>query len=174
MAVYTATRSGTRVPSTASGLAQNLKRAWGTIEFTATPLLGDTIQMCKLPKGAMIVGGALKGDKLDSYATGSSLMSVNIGLDKAITCADGTAVTALSTSTALASAWNLGPDAAAVAGYKPDVGVRNVPLGGLLLTNGPLLTSDETIAYITVNASAVAFTSGTITLEVDYYTAQHS
>lgn len=173
MTVFTATRAGTRVVSETVGWAAGLKRAWGTIEVATVATIADTYVMCKIPKGALIVGGALKGDKIDSYATGSALMSINIGLDKAITCADGTAVTAASTSTALASAWSIGPDAAAVAGYKPDVGVRNVPLGGLLLTNGPLLMSDETNAYITVNASILALTTGTLTLEVDYIMSQH-
>lgn len=174
MAVYTATRAGSNRPSSASGWAVDSKRAWGTIEFTATPLLGDTIYMVKLPKGAMITGGFLQGDKIDSVTAGSSLMSINIGLDKAFTTADGTSFTSASGSNALASAWNLGPDAATSATYKPDNNVRNVPLGGVLLTNGPILTSDETNVYITVNASAVAFTSGTITLLVDYYMAQHA
>lgn len=174
MAIQTATRAGFSKSSASAGWAQDVKRQWGSLELTATPLLGDVLQMVKLPKGALIIGGALKGDKIDSVASGSFLMSVNIGLDKAVTIvADGTSVTAASTSNALASAWSIGPDAAAVTGYKPDSNVRNVPLGGLLLTNGPLLTTDECFAQITVNASALAFTTGTLILEVDYYMAQH-
>ena len=169
MTINTATRAGTNFVPVTLGWAQDLKRAWGTIEVTSNPTIGDTFVMCKLPKGALIMGGALKGDKLDSTGSGSALMSVNIGLDKAVTCADGTTVTSASTSTALGSAWSLGPDAAAVTGYKPETGVRNVPLGGLILTNGPLLTSDDCNAYVIVNASALAFTTGTLTLEVDYY-----
>ena len=176
MTIFTATRAGASKPSVASGWSLDIKRAWGTIEYgsTAAPTIADTFVMCKLPKGAMIVGGYLQGDKLDSFGAGSALLSVNIGLDKAITTATGTTVTASSTSNALAANWSLGSDAAGLHGYQPVAGVRNAPLGGLLLTDGPLLVSDEANAYITINASALAVTTGTLTLMVDYYMAQHA
>lgn len=176
MTVFTATRAGAGKQSASAGWAQDVKRAWGTIEYgaTAAPTIGDTFVMCKLPKGAMIVGGYLQGDKLDSFGAGSALLSVNIGLDKAIVTATGTTVTSASTSNALAANWSLGSDAAVLHGYKQDLGVRNAPLGGLLLTDGPLLLSDEGNAYITINASALAVTTGTLTLMVDYYMAQHA
>lgn len=174
MATYTATRAGSTKPSAATGWAVELKRAWGTIEVSSNPAPSDSFVMCKLPKGAMIVGGYLQGDKLDSTGSGSACLTINIGVDKAVTAADGTAVTSASTSNALASAWALGPDAVAVTGYKADAGARNLPLGSLLLTNGPLLTSDECNAVVTVITSANGLTTGTLTLMVDYYMAQHS
>lgn len=176
MTIFTAARAGASKPSVAAGWSLDVKRAWGTIEYgaTAAPAAADTFVMCKLPKGALIVGGYLQGDKLDSNGTGSSLLSINIGIDKAITTATGTAVTAASTSNCLASNWVLGSDAVAISGYQRADGVRNTPLGGLLLTDGPLLVSDEANAYITINASALAVTTGTLTLMVDYYMAQHA
>lgn len=174
MANFVATRAGTRVPSASSGWAQDLKRAWGTIEVTTKPATSDTYVMCKLPKGALIVGGYLQGDKIDSSGSGSACMTVNIGVDAAITTATGTSVTTASTSNALASAWALGPDAAAVTGYKPDADVRNLPLGSLLQTDGPLLVSDECNVIVKAANGACGFTSGTMTLLVDYYMAQHS
>lgn len=173
MTINTATRAGKGTPSAAVGWGQELKRAWGTIEVTANPAPLDTFVMCKLPKGALIMGGALLGDKLDSTGSGSACLTINIGVDKAVTAADGTAVTAASTSTALASAWAIGPDAAAVTGYKPDTG-RNLPLGSLLLTNGPLLTSDECNVIVTAVTSAAGLTTGTLTIYVDYNMSQHS
>lgn len=173
MTVNTATRAGTTKPSAASGWAQNTKVAWGTIEVTSNPAPLDTFIMAKLPKGALIVGGRITGDPLDSSGSGSALMSINIGVDKAVTAADGTAVTAASTSNALISSLPLGPDAVAVAGYKA-TNSRNFPFGSLLVTNGPLLTSDECNAYIVVTASALAFTTGTINLFVEYYMSTHS
>lgn len=173
MAVNTAIRAGQNKPSISGGLALDTKRAWGTIEVVTNPAPLDTFVMCKLPKGAVITGGWLLGDKLDSTGSGSGCLTINIGVDKAVTAADGTAVTSASTSNALASAWALGPDAAAVTGYKPDVG-RNLPLGSLLFTNGPLLTSDECNVIVTVITSANGLTTGTLTLYVDYYQAQSS
>lgn len=173
MTVNTATRAGQNKPSISGGLALDVKRAWGTIEVTANPAPLDTFVMCKLPKGAVITGGWLLGDKLDSTGSGSACLTINIGVDKAVTAADGTAVTSASTSNALASSWALGPDAAAVTGYKPDT-ARNLPLGSLLLTNGPLLLSDECNAIVTVITSANGLTTGTLTLYVDYYQSQSS
>lgn len=173
MTISTATRALTTRPSAAAGWAVELKRAWGTLEVTANPAPLDTFIMCKLPKGAMIVGGALLGDKIDCAVATTACLTVNLGVDKAVLTATGTTVTAASTSTALGTAWALGPDVAAVTGYKPDTG-RNQPLGGLLLTDGPLLTSDECNAVISVVTSGQGIVSGTLTMFVDYYMAQHS
>jgi hypothetical protein len=174
MAQLRATRAGTLVQSVSSGWAGQVQKAWGAYEHTVSPAAADTVVMCKLPKGALVVGGAVKGDKLDSAGSGSSLASINIGLSAAVTTIDGTTVTAASTSNCLLAALNLGPDTAAVTGYKPEAGVRNVPLGGLLLTHGPILTTDECEAYVTWTASALAFATGTMILEVDYIIARHS
>lgn len=174
MAQLRATRAGTKVPSAASGWNSQVQKAWGYYEHDASPAAGDTVVFCKLPKGALVIGGYVKGDKLDSVGSGSSLASINIGLDAAVTTPDGTSVAATSTSNCLLAALNLGPDTAAVTGYKPESGVRNVPLGGLLLTHGPLLTSAECHAYVTWTASALAFTTGTMILEVDYIMTQHN
>lgn len=176
MTAYTATRAGTTKPSAAAGWAQDLKRAWGTYEYgsAVTVVAADTIIMCKLPKGAMIVGGYLQGDQIDSQSVGSFGLSINIGLDKAVVLPSGTTVTSASTSNALASQWSLGPDAAVSSTYKPDNAVRNVPLGSLLLTEGPLLTTDETNVYITVRASATGLTTGSLNLLVDYYQSIHA
>lgn len=173
MTVNTAVRAGANKPSISGGLAGDLKWAWGTIEVTANPAPLDTFVMCKLPKGAMIVGGELLGDKLDSTGSGSACLTINIGVDKAVTAADGTAVTSASTSNALGASWALGPDAAAVTGYKPETG-RKQPLGGLLMSNSYLLTSDECNAVVTVITSANGLTTGTLTLAVAYYQSQSS
>ena len=180
MVAYTASRAGVTKPSAAAGWAVDSKRAWGSFEYGASAAIAaaDTIVMCKLPKGAAITGGYLQGDQIDSQSTGSFGLSINIGLDKAVVFLSGsnsgTTVTSSSTSNALASQWSLGPDAAVSSTYKPDNAVRNVPLGSLLLTDGPLLTTDETNVYITVRASATGITTGTLTLLVDYYQHQHA
>lgn len=173
MTVNTATRAGANKPSAASGWAQNHQTAWGTIEVSSNPAPTDTFVMCKLPKGAMIIGGRLMGDKLDSTGSGSGCLTINIGVDKAVTMPNGTSVTTASTSNALGASWALGPDAAAVTGYKPETG-RNQPLGGLLLSDGPLLCSDECNVVVTVITSANGLTTGTMTLEVEYYMSQHA
>ncbi len=168
MATFTATRAGASRSAVATGNAQQLQTAWGTIEITTNPLLADKFVMCKVPKGAYIVGGRITGDALDSTGSGSALLSMNVGVDAAVTTATGTTVTAASTSTAMGAAFLFGPDAAAVAGYK-QTGTRNYPLGALLYSDGPLLTSDDCNAQLTVAASGLAFSTGTLNLFVDYY-----
>ncbi len=177
MATTTAARAGFLKPTSATGWASDMKRAWGVITVSTSSVTGDVFQMVKLPKGAVVIGGALKGDKLDSATSGSGALAINIGFDKAVQLLyTGTSVSSASTSNALASAWTLGGsgDTAAVTGYKPDAGVRNIPLGSLLLTDGPMLTTDETMVSVIVTATATAVVTGELILEVDYYMAQHS
>src|SRR5262245_15857641 len=177
MATFVATRAGVTRPTVNVGWANDSKTQWGAIAITAKPSQNDVFQMLRLPKGALVYGGRLRGDKIDSSASGSASLQVNIGFDKAVVIQGGTnagvTVTASSTSNALASTWSLGPDAAAVTGYKPDADVRNLPLGSLLLTDGPLLTTDETVVSVTIVTSCLALTTGDMILEVDYYMSQH-
>lgn len=168
MTVFTATRAGSTKPTVGLGNAQDVKVSWGTIEITTNPLLADKYVMCKVPKGAYIIGGKITGDALDSSGSGSALLSMNVGVDVAVTLPNSTVVATTSTSTALGAAFLFGPDAVAVAGYK-QTGSRNFPLGALLYSDGPLLTSDDGNAYLTVAASGLAFTTGTLNLFVDYY-----
>jgi hypothetical protein len=176
MAVYTTTRAAAGRPSAASGWAQDIKTAWGTFEWGATgvPAAADTIIMCKLPKGALILGGRVTGDALEDTSVGSGLLSINIGLDKAVVTPAGTTVSASSTSNALASNWVLGSDVLALQSGISLGSKRNIPLGSLLFSEGPLLTTDETNAYVTVGASTFRLTTGTFNLYIDYYQAQHS
>lgn len=174
MVTRTATRAGVLKTAAATGWAQDVKRAWGTFEYGADAVqaVADTIVMCKLPKGAIVVGGLLTGDKIDSNLAGSALLSINIGIDQAVVLPNGTTVTSASTSVALANAWSLGPDAAVIVGVNGENG-RRMQLGGLLVTDGPLLCTADCNAYIVTNATALNLTTGTLTLLVDYYMASH-
>lgn len=171
MTTYVASRAAPSRQAVSTGWANDLKSAWGTIEYGATgvPAATDTIIMCKLPKGAVIIGGRLTGDALEETSVGSGLLSINIGLDKAITTATGTSVTSASTSNALASNWVLGSDVLALQGGISTGNKRNIALGSLLYSDGPLTTTDETNVYITIGASTFRLTTGTLNLYVDYY-----
>lgn len=170
MTVTTAVRAGPTKTVAALGFALDRKTQWGTVEVTANMAPLDTFIMAKLPKGAVIVGGALLGDKLDSTGAGSACLSLNIGVDKAVVLPNGTTVTTLSTSNALAASWGgFGSEGGAVTGYKPEATGRNLPLGGLLLSDGPLLCTDDCNVVITIITSQGGVVSGTLTLVVDYY-----
>lgn len=157
MTTYTATRGAATFPVAGGvGSAQSLKVAYGTIEISANPAPGDIFEMCRVPKGAVIVGGRVTGDKLDSIGSGSALLDIDIGLNVA-----GTRDT-----DALGNfgVWN----GAAVAGVKPEAG-HNFPLGGLLISDGPQTVDAEAIVEATVIASALAFATGTLSVQVHYY-----
>ncbi len=155
MTTFTATRAASGFPVAAGGNAGEKKTAYGTIEITTNPLAGDLYYFCRVPKGAVIVGGRVQGDKLDSSGSGSALLDIDMGVD------DGGTVD----TDALGNfgVWN----PAAVAGYKPEIG-HNFPLGGVLMSEGSYTCSNETIVRGTVVASGLAFTTGTLSVYVDY------
>jgi hypothetical protein len=167
MTTYTATRAAATFPvfkPVGSGVRST---AWGSIQLTTALAANDVIKLCKLPRGAIVTGGRIKGSKLASGATAASQsMVLNVGVDASITTGLGTNVAKTSTSTALASGTI--PNGAGVTGVS-DAGY-NWPLGGLLVTDGPFTTQDDATVYVTVVASAgsASFVSGVLTLEVDY------
>lgn len=172
MAIFTASRGASSRQAAAEGSAQSKHTAWGTIEVSVLPVLADVYQMCKLPKGAIILGGRLLGDKLGSGTSfGSTCLTLNVGVDCAVTLPNGTAVTTASTSTAMGV---LTPEGAAQ-NWKTETGY-NQPLGGLLITDGPFTLGDNATASLIVGTAvgSGSFTTGTLTLEVDYYMGTHS
>lgn len=152
------------------GWSQERKVAHGTIEITDSGMMAanSIIYMVKYPKGAMITGGRVYGDPIDSSGTSSALACIHVGLSTGFTAADGTVYGATTATACLVSSLPLGPDAVAVVGYKA-TNTRNFPFGGLVITNGPLLAADDGFAYVTFTASALALTSGTLAIELDYY-----
>jgi len=173
MAILYATQARSGVTSKSVGQAGGAKVAFGSYEISDSVSLGSYIYMCKIPKGAYITGGRVTGDPIDSSGSGSALMSIHVGVDKAVTGASGTAVTAASTSNCLVSSLAVGPDAVAVTGYKA-TNTRNFPFGSLLITDGPLLTSDECNVIVAVTASTLALTTGTLNVIVEYYMSTHN
>jgi hypothetical protein len=75
MVTYTAATAGAGKQARAVGWAGTLKTAIGIYEVDVIHVLGDTIEMVKLPKGAVIVGGWLRGDKSISHCMAVSVFS---------------------------------------------------------------------------------------------------
>lgn len=154
MATVTATRASSTKPVSGHGFAGNKKQAWGVYNVTASLAAGTVIEMCRVPKGAVITGGVFAGSVIESTV---QTLDIDIGyatngVDTADTDAFG----------------NLGTlNGTAVAGVKPDTGYR-YPLGGVLLTAGPKTMGAETVISLLVNASATTWTSGVLSLVVDY------
>lgn len=155
MATLTSTQAAETFPTHGTGPAGSLKVAYGTYAFTDAGVgAGDVIELCKVPAGAVVLGGyALAGD-LD---TGTEALDIDIGwaaTDDEAADPDGFGNFGVWTGDAIT---NLVP----VAGnYKP--------LQGVLLTAGPKSFSAEATIEMVVNADAATPASGTITLVVFY------
>lgn len=142
-------------PAPGLGLAGTKKVGYGTVHFTsAGPAAGDSIVMCRVPKGAVILGGRFRGSLLESSTSGASL-DLDIGI--------------ISGNTDTDAFGNLGVVVgAAKTGLQVETGY-NYPFGGVLLTSGyPLTLTSESEIGLTCVASATNYQSGWLSLEVDY------
>lgn len=137
------------------GDAYNLKVAVGVYEIAANVEDGDIFEMCKIPAGAVVVGGHVMGDDLD---TGIEALDMDIGWASNGTDAadpDGFG--------------NLGVwTGDAVTGIKPEAGIY-YPFAGVLYTGGPKKFAAETTIQIEANVAAATGGTGTVTVVVYYY-----
>jgi len=155
MATFTATRAASTFPVTSHrGGALNV--AWGTIEVSANPVAADIYELCRLPAGAVVVGGRFLSDDLDTNAT--ETLDLDLGwLANGVEAAD---------SDGFGNFGVMGTDT--VAGVKPESGY-NFALGGVLITDGPKSFTNETVVAVTCVATAATFAAGTMSVVIYYY-----
>lgn len=156
MATLIGTRAASNVaPYTGIG-SGNLCVAYGHYDLAANPTAADIIQLCRLPRGAVVLGGWVSIEDIDSNTT----EEVDIDL--------GYAANGVQTAD---------PDAFgnfdvitgdAIAGYTVVAGAH-MPLRGEL-TNGPLTLGGETVVQAVVNVDAATFAAGTIYAVILYVT----
>lgn len=155
MATFTATRAEATFPVFKASGAGNLCAAYGTIEIAANPADGDIYELCRVPAGAIVVGGTLYADDLDTNATETLDMDVGWaanGSDAADPDGFG----------------NLGVWTGDVtADVKPVVG-NMFDLQGVLLTSGPQAFVNETLIQVEANAAAATAGTGTLSIVVYY------
>lgn len=156
MTTFTAVQAAATYPVAKPSTAGVLMCAYGTIEVAVNPVIADIYQMCRLPKGAIVHGGMIYSDDLDTNA--SETLDLDIGwAANGVELADPDGL------------GNLGPLLTdTLAGIKPEAGYQ-FPLGGTLITDPPLAFGAETIIQITAVAAAATFAAGTLSLRV-YYT----
>jgi hypothetical protein len=141
----------------------------------------DVYYFGKLPKGAVICGGRLYSGRLASGAcTGSCCVELVLGVDQILANASGSTFSVASLTSGLG---HFGPiDYTTASGgvsgttSKFEAGFTH-PLGGLLLTNGPLtVTTDQTNVFATlvVAAGSGSGISGYLNLDLDYITGTYS
>jgi len=155
MTTFTAARAASTFPVTRPA-AGSLGVAWGVIEVAVNPVAADIYEMCRVPKGAVIVGGSIRSDDLDTNAT--ETLDLDVGyLANGVESADPDAFGNLGVFTT-----------DTVAGIKPETGY-NFPFGGVLSTDGPLTLNAETVIAVTTVATAATFAAGTLSVVVYYY-----
>jgi hypothetical protein len=156
MATLTGSKGAATV-SPYSGIgAGNLCVAYGHYDFAANPTAADVINLCRLPRGAVVLSGWYSLEDIDSNA--SEEVDIDIGYPtNGVDVADPDAFGNFDVVTG-----------DVVAGYNVVAGTL-MPLRGVL-TNGPLTLSAETIVQAVVNVDAATFAAGTLYVIVHYVT----
>jgi len=152
----TSTRAAASFPVAAGGPAGMLMVATGTYEIAANVEAGDIFEMCKVPANAIVVGGYLYGDDLDTDAT--ETIDLDIGWkanDDEVTDTDGFG--------------NFGvQNGDAITNWKPVAGIY-LGFQGVLLADGPKHFTAETTLQVIFNAAAATGGTGTLSMVVFYF-----
>lgn len=154
MATLTAARAVGTFPAFTGMGAGTLCAAYGSYDVAANPTIADVLEICKLPRGAVVLGGFIRMEDLDSNAT--ETIDVDVGI-----LANGVEVT---DSDAFGNFGVRTGDA--VTDYLPEGGVL-LPLMGTL-KDGPVVLHGDTVVTVTFVAAAATFAAGTITVVVHY------
>ena len=154
MTEFTGTRAAADFPTFRSTAGSGLLQvAYGTYSVTIEPVPADIYNMCKVPAGAVVLGGFLRHPDIDTNA--SETMDLNVGW-----AANGVEVADPD------GFGNFGiQDGDAVTGYLPEGGVL-LPLNGVLATTGPQAFTKETTITVTCVDDPATFTAGIITVVV--------
>lgn len=155
MTTFTAARAASTFPVYKPVGAGILACAYGTIEVAANPVANDVYEMCRIPKGAVVVGGQIYSDDLDTNATETLDLDVGWAANGA-EAADPDGFGNLGV---------IGTDT--VAGIKPEGGY-NFAFGGKLVTDGPQAFTAETVITVNCVATAATFAAGTLSVVVYY------
>lgn len=161
MATLTATRAASTFPvfqPTGAGL---VCAAYGTYALTANVSAADVAQMCKLPAGAVVIGGHLYAADIDTNAT--ETLDIDVGW----AANGGSGTYDAADPDGLGNFGVLTGDAFATGNVSNVTGV-NYPLNGLLATGVlPAFTAETTIQLL-FNAVAATFAAGSISVVVFY------
>ena len=155
MATLTATRAAAGFPAfkNSSG-AGALSVAYGSYDVATNPTIADVLEICRLPAGAVVLGGWLRMEDLDTNA--AETIDVDVGfLTNGVEATDADAFGNFGVRTG-----------DAVTDYLPEGGVL-LPLHGTL-KDGPVALTKETVVTVTFVAAAATFAAGTITVQVWY------
>lgn len=153
----TATRGAATFPVAAPAVAGVLCCAYGVYEKDANAFEdGDIFEMCRIPKGATVVGGWFYADDMD---TGTETLDIDIGwAANGVDAADPDGFGNLGVLTG---------DAFAAGNVSPVAGLA-YPFTGVLMTDGPKTFGAETVIQLEANAASNAGHTGTMSVVVYY------
>jgi hypothetical protein len=144
----TGTRGGTAFPVAGHGSGGNLKAWHGGYSIPAAVEDGDIFELFRVPAGAVILGGWLQADDMD---TGIEALDMDLGwAANGVDSADPDGFGNFGTWTG-----------DAVTDIKPETGIY-MPLGGVLFTAGPKLFTVETLIQLEANTAATTFAAGQV------------
>lgn len=158
MATLIATRAAASFPVFQGPGGGVLCVAHGSYTLTANPTAADIIQFCRLPAGAVVVGGWFRGEDID---TGTEALDIDIGWP----ANGGTGVGATADPDGFGNFGTLDGDV--VSQVKPEVSIL-YPLNGTL-KSGPVSFDKETIIQGVVNTAANAGGTGVLWVQAHYY-----
>lgn len=159
MATLTAARAATDFPVSRYAGGGVVQAAYGTYTLAANPTAADILKACKLPAGATVLGGFVRGQDID---TGTGTLDFDIGWP----ANGGTGVGATADPDGFGNFGAL--NGTAVTNYLPEGGIL-LPLHGTL-ANGPVSFDAETTIQIVFNVAANAGGTGVLTVVVWYVT----
>jgi hypothetical protein len=157
MATLTAARAAANFPVGGFAGAGVLNVAYGSYTLAANPTAADIIKFCKVPAGATVIGGWLRGEDID---TGTETLDIDIGW----AANGGTGVGATADPDGFGNFGVVTGDV--VTELKPEVSVF-LPLNGTL-KSGPVSFDAETSIQGVVNVAANAGGTGVLWLTVLY------
>lgn len=159
MATVTNTRAASTFPVYKPSGAGQLCAAYGSYNIATDPAPADIIEICRIPAGAVVVGGWVYCDDIDTNAT----ETWDFDLGWAANGGSGTydAVDADGFG-------NFGvQNGDAITGIKPEVGTY-LPLGGILLDGKFPDFTRETLVQVTVVDDTATLTAGYISACILY------
>lgn len=160
MANLNATRGASTFP-VYNGTYGNVRVAYGTYAVADDPAPNDTYTMCRLPAGAVVLGGNMYAADLDTNGTET------LDLDVGWTANGGSGTYDAADADGLGNFGVITGDAFAGGNVSNVTGV-NYPLAGLLVTGVLPTFTKETTLQITAIDDAATLTAGSLTLVVFY------
>jgi hypothetical protein len=151
MATVSAARASATLPVPNSGV---LRVAWGTYTHASNLAATTIIEYCRLPKGAVLVGGFWFADDLD---TGTEELDIDIGwAANGVDAADPDGLGNLAVSTGDVSV------------HVPVASIW-IPFQGVLFTAGPITFGAETVLQAVVNVDAATGGTGQSSMVAHFY-----